>query len=63
MLPKQAIQTTKKTDSRTTNYKVFIELKGSPEEAKVLVIRDVNELDSVSVMTDDTKTVPRRLAH
>lgn len=29
----------------TQNCKIFIKLKGSPEEAKVLVIRDIEELD------------------
>ena len=29
----------------TTNCKVFIKLNGTPEEAKVLVVRDITELD------------------
>ncbi|XP_060771961.1 uncharacterized protein LOC132882868 [Neoarius graeffei] len=29
----------------TQNCKIFIRLKGSPEEAKILVIRDIGELD------------------
>ncbi|XP_060765748.1 uncharacterized protein LOC132873941 [Neoarius graeffei] len=29
----------------TQNCKIFIKLKGSPEEAKILVIRDIGELD------------------
>lgn len=29
----------------TANCKIFIKLKGTPEEAKVLVIRDITELD------------------
>lgn len=29
----------------TANCKIFIKLKGTPEEAKVLVIRDIEELD------------------
>ena len=29
----------------TMNCKVFIKLNGTPEEAKVLVVRDITELD------------------